>query len=303
MKSYRLDANSKRTLPSEVMRGPLQEISPWSSIDPLSTVSPSSEKNSRKRNSCSTSTGTVNNGTAIEPRVANCIRKSTATALVPAIQIEDDNTSTTETVTDDEEMEDITPGSLLRRELTYTKQIGTPLKPSSGRVCTDFDDNCALKYSVGRTRAQLTKHIDRLKLNAAFGTAPISSRKNKVSHITLSSSFHYLPQNQSETLEFWLEEGIKKLVTALILDPAYFKQDDIPIFWARPNSNNIQHRKKHGSGELCHYIGHYRCISFRKIEDQAKYVKFRFRTCQAVIDFQFQHYCERLHNQIAGIDG
>lgn len=147
-----------------------------------------------------------------------------------------------------------------------------------------------LCHSVGRTRATLNKHLDKLGLPRPFGICVISKLGHTVSHMTLNEKWNSIPFDSTEKLQWWLGEGLGRLRSARIFDPSYHDQpaQGFPVFWARATSQP--------GGNRCHYIGHFRCLSF-EFCGQVHFGKQR----QAILEFEFVHFHQSLANSIASI--
>jgi hypothetical protein len=165
----------------------------------------------------------------------------------------------------------------------------------SGRLST-----CSLKISEGRTRVELSKHIARLGLRAKFSQGAASTYKknpldkSNISHITLNSGWNHLPKNESESLEWWLGEGNRRLQLVSSLDPTQYKQSKrgIPIFWAEKRPGG----KK--GGDPCHYVGHYRCV---QLHHCTRPTIMKGEPRQALLEFQFVRFDENLAARIADL--
>ena len=146
-----------------------------------------------------------------------------------------------------------------------------------------------LERSVGRTRKVLNEHSEYLGLTAKFNVPVVSKHGSRVSHLTLKSTLNDLPQSRNETLEWWLGEGSNRMALASPLDPSVQEQppEGVPVFWATPNSG----------ADICHYVGHFRCIAFFK----TRHVLMLEHPRQALIELKFVNFDESLAQKIASI--
>lgn len=151
-----------------------------------------------------------------------------------------------------------------------------------------------LQRSYGRTRTQLNRNLKDLGLSALFGVPIVSSSGGVISHITLNEKWNYLPRKKENCLELWLGEGETRVSRVRCLDPSYVIQsgEGVPIFWACAS-------KKKG-GDLCYYVGHFRCTSFVKVE-----VMMKNRRRQALLKFEFLKFHGNVANTISliGLEG
>jgi hypothetical protein len=145
-----------------------------------------------------------------------------------------------------------------------------------------------LQRSVGRTRAQLNRHVTGLGLSARFGMTLVSKRNGVVSHLSFSQTWNDLPKTTEDKLELWLGEGTGRLALARPLHPLEYVQPEegLPIFWACKANQK--------GGDLCHYVGHFRSVDFIESE-----VVFKGKTRQALFEFKFVRYCQKMADLIA----
>ena len=159
------------------------------------------------------------------------------------------------------------------------------LPPSTTRP-VDYDGSLKqsqLFASTGRTRMVLNERLPQLGLKSSFGQGVVSGKGGTISHLTLSSKWNNLPYHDGERLQWYVGEGPIRLKKASPLDPHLRAQDDggVPIFWA------VQ---QPGGGDLCHYIGHWKCVRFERLaqasnEDEKMIFKKEGRS--ALLEFEF----------------
>lgn len=178
----------------------------------------------------------------------------------------------------------------LKRVKRYESQSSASVEARRPRLYQSYDgslDQSSLARSEGRTRKVLNANLAKLGLTAKFSMGVVSKRGARVSHLTLHHNWNDLPRDSTETMEWWLGEGPKRLALASALDPSKCRQSSVAVFWAE--------RKTNGAG-LCHYVGHFECIGIEPIR-----VTFKGEPRQALIELRFCQFDTELANSIAGL--
>lgn len=164
-------------------------------------------------------------------------------------------------------------------------------KQSSIRKCSRESNHCEegidTRFSVGHTRKILNENIAKLGFQAKFGQSVVSCLRKKISHITLSDKWNFLPKTTNEKLQYYLGEGERRLSLASPFNPRTDKQDKngIPVFW------------NYSSTHKCHYIGHYRCVAFNRYLNECILKKGKNR--QALLEFEFVRFNEVLNHKLS----
>mmetsp|Transcript_3584 Transcript_3584/g.5198 ORF Transcript_3584/g.5198 Transcript_3584/m.5198 type:complete len:671 (-) Transcript_3584:265-2277(-) len=188
----------------------------------------------------------------------------------------------------EEQMKDINCQENEEGCLTQEKILRRPRKLVSGY--SGKVNQSKVEISTGHSRKILNNHLDNLGLSAEFAVSVVSRRMGKISHLTFNEKWNDVPFDRSETLEFWVGIGPRRLSAVSPLNPARYSQkgDGIPIFW---------NAKRQGKS-LCYYVGHYKCILFDVFD---KPIKFKGEDRAALLEFEFVKYSQTLAGKLEDI--
>ena len=150
--------------------------------------------------------------------------------------------------------------------------------------------DAGIQRSLGRTRQQLNLYQKKIGLTSPFGQGVMSKNGLNVSHITLSDKWNLCPKDYNEPLQWWVGEGPNRLSLASPLNPKNKQQKGIPVFFACKEKN---------TAALCHYIGHWKCVKFQKLNQTQN---FKNKVRQALLEFEFVEFNESTANIIKKIE-